>query len=319
MPYSAMTVTSGPVARSIASSTTTRRSAATAQGRERVWPMAFSTTSYGIGGGFRPNSPVRLGVDAAPRVSQHVHVNVRASRDASPMAVALPREDRRRGRLSRTRVTLDGGVSTAVYVAAYPGTDDGPAGRRLRRRRAARAAGARRAASRTRSSAASSCARRHAARRAAHPRRRRRHVPFAAPWADVRACVHVDGGTARIAQRDELPAQPARRPPAGRPAARARRRAVLRARVDPEGFRPAARQFDSDITDGRHPRAALGLAPGAPDRGRLRRALARATPGSTLEELAARDVGARVPRWRSTSTAAARRRWSAAGGLLNRP
>ena len=52
MPYSAMTVTSGPVARSIASSTTITASAATAQGRERVWPMAFSTTSYDSGGVF---------------------------------------------------------------------------------------------------------------------------------------------------------------------------------------------------------------------------------------------------------------------------
>jgi exopolysaccharide biosynthesis protein len=31
---------------------------------------------------------------------------------------------------------------------------------------------------------------------------------------------------------------------------------------DPEGFSAGQRQFDSDITDGRHPRAALGLAPG---------------------------------------------------------
>ena len=36
----------------------------------------------------------------------------------------------------------------------------------------------------------------------------RRHVPFAAPWASVRACVHVQGGVTRIAPRDELPAAP---------------------------------------------------------------------------------------------------------------
>ena len=54
MPYSAMTTTSGPVARSIANSTTSTTIAATAQGRERDRPMAFSTTSYATGGGFRP-------------------------------------------------------------------------------------------------------------------------------------------------------------------------------------------------------------------------------------------------------------------------
>ena len=29
--------------------------------------------------------------------------------------------------------------------------------------------------------------------------------------------------------------------------------------ADAEGFRAASHQFDTDITDGRHPRAALGL------------------------------------------------------------
>ena len=61
---------------------------------------------------------------------------------------------------------------------------------------------------------------------------------------------------------------------------------MLRARADPEGFSAGQAQFDSDITDGRHPRAALGLAPGrlvavACD-GRSRR-----DAGLTLEELAA--------------------------------
>ena len=32
--------------------------------------------------------------------------------------------------------------------------------------------------------------------------------------------------------------------------------------LDPEGFSAGRAQFDSDITDGRHPRAALGIAPG---------------------------------------------------------
>ena len=55
----------------------------------------------------------------------------------------------------------------------------------------------------------------------------RRHVPFAAPWASVRACVHVQGGVTidRAARRAARGA--ARRPAAGRPAARPRRRAGL--------------------------------------------------------------------------------------------
>ncbi len=114
----------------------------------------------------------------------------------------------------------------------------------------------------------------------------RRHVPFDAPWSDVRACLHVQGGTARIARRDEL--EPAPRGDllqagpllvrAGRP--------VFRRERDAEGFSAGSRQFDSDITDGRHPRAALGL---AGDRyyavacdGRSRH-----DAGLTLEELAA--------------------------------
>ena len=59
-----------------------------------------------------------------------------------------------------------------------------------------------------------------------------------------------------------MPAAAARRPAAGRPAARPRRRAVFRAREDAEGFSAGESQFDSDITDGRYPRAALGLSDG---------------------------------------------------------
>ena len=49
----------------------------------------------------------------------------------------------------------------------------------------------------------------------------------------------------------------ARRPAPGRAAARRGRGALRRRR--PEGFSAAAGQFDSDITGGRHPRAALAL------------------------------------------------------------
>jgi hypothetical protein len=61
--------------------------------------------------------------------------------------------------------------------------------------------------------------------------------------------------------------------------------------ADPEGFRAGQRQFDSDITDGRYPRAALGVTAD-------RRLLAVACDGRaddeaglTLAELAAALVG----------------------------
>jgi hypothetical protein len=90
----------------------------------------------------------------------------------------------------------------------------------------------------------------------------RRHVPFTAPWDGVRACVHVLGGTARIAGREELPEQPrGDLLQAGPLLVRDGVPAFVRAE-DREGFTAGAAQFDSDITDGRYPRAALGLAPG---------------------------------------------------------
>ena len=84
----------------------------------------------------------------------------------------------------------------------------------------------------------------------------RHSVPFDAPWSAVRACVHVVGGEVNIARRHDLPVTP--------------RGDLLQAgpllvregevvRDDDEGFSAGARQFDSDITDGRYPRAALAM------------------------------------------------------------
>jgi hypothetical protein len=118
----------------------------------------------------------------------------------------------------------------------------------------------------------------------------RRSVPFDPPWRATRTCVHVQGGVARIAARDALPAAPrGDLLQAGPLLVAGGARAYERA-SDPEGFAAGARQFDSDITDGRHPRAALGLAPG--------RILAvacdgrsRHDAGLTLEELASLMAG----------------------------
>jgi hypothetical protein len=98
--------------------------------------------------------------------------------------------------------------------------------------------------------------------------------------------VHVQGGVPTIAARDELPAAPRGDLLQAGPLLVRHGAPVYRRRDDPEGFRAGAAQFDSDITDGRHPRAALGL---ADDRlyavacdGRSRH-----DAGLTLEELAA--------------------------------
>jgi Phosphodiester glycosidase len=113
----------------------------------------------------------------------------------------------------------------------------------------------------------------------------RRHVPFDPPWHAVRSCVHVQGGEARIARRDALPVAPLGDLLQAGPMLVADGAKVFDRAADTEGFRAAAHQFDQDITEGRHPRAALGLADG--------RVLALATDGRsyrdcglTLDELA---------------------------------
>ena len=90
----------------------------------------------------------------------------------------------------------------------------------------------------------------------------REHVPFDAPWHAIRACVHVEGGAARIARRDRLDACPRGDLLQAGPLLVADRALAYDPDADDEGFRAAAHQFDPDPTDGRHPRAALGMADG---------------------------------------------------------
>jgi exopolysaccharide biosynthesis protein len=89
----------------------------------------------------------------------------------------------------------------------------------------------------------------------------------------------------RIARRDALGAAPAGDLLQAGPLLVADGRSVVAADADPEGFSAGARQFDSDITAGRYPRAALGRA------GQLLFAVAcdgrtRRDAGMTLAELA---------------------------------
>jgi hypothetical protein len=117
----------------------------------------------------------------------------------------------------------------------------------------------------------------------------RAHVPFAKPWDSSRACAHVFRGDVRIAPRGEFGPAPRGDLLQAGPLLVRDGRPALGDGGDPEGFSSAAHQFDSDITDGRHPRAALALVR-TPD---ARRLLAVACDGRadddaglTLSELA---------------------------------
>jgi hypothetical protein len=121
-------------------------------------------------------------------------------------------------------------------------------------------------------------------------------VAFDDPWATVRACLQIGDIGPRIARRDELPAEP----PgdllqAGPLLVRDGRRAVAEG-SDDEGFSSGAHQFDSDITDGRYPRAALALTEermlAVACDGRTRHDAGMALPelADVLVELGARDA-----------------------------
>jgi hypothetical protein len=85
------------------------------------------------------------------------------------------------------------------------------------------------------------------------------HVPFTAPWGALRACVHVGpDGSVAIARRPELTAAARGDLLQAGPLLVAGGASVVTGEDD-EGFTAGAHQFDSDISDGRHPRCALAL------------------------------------------------------------
>ena len=88
----------------------------------------------------------------------------------------------------------------------------------------------------------------------------RAHVPFLAPWAAERACVHVFRGVVSIGARPRFGGAPSGDLLQAGPLLVAGGVAAVTDGVDPEGFATGARQFDSDITVGRYPRAALAIA-----------------------------------------------------------
>lgn len=83
------------------------------------------------------------------------------------------------------------------------------------------------------------------------------HDPVTPPWSPKRGCVQIDGGI-RIARREELADDPPRDLVQAGPLLVSDGRSLIDGQ-DREGFSAGAGQFDSDITDGRHPRCALGL------------------------------------------------------------
>jgi hypothetical protein len=112
----------------------------------------------------------------------------------------------------------------------------------------------------------------------------RRHVPFAAPWGARRSALHVEGEGLTLAPRDELPPEP--RGDLLQAGPLLVRDGLPCVEDDPAGFSSGAGQFDSDITVGRYPRAALATCAD----GRLLAAVcdgrADSDAGLTLRELA---------------------------------
>lgn len=86
-------------------------------------------------------------------------------------------------------------------------------------------------------------------------------VPFEEPWDACRSCVSVHGETVEIAPRGVLPSRARGDLLQAGPLLVANGRAVIGADArDPQGFAAGAAQLDGDISAGRHPRAALGIA-----------------------------------------------------------
>ncbi|HEY7398491.1 MAG TPA: phosphodiester glycosidase family protein, partial [Gaiellaceae bacterium] len=88
--------------------------------------------------------------------------------------------------------------------------------------------------------------------------RRVDHEPVAGPYAARRASVVIDDGDVQLLERGAAPARPRGDLVQAGPLLVADGTIVFDADDDREGFSAGAGQFDSDITEGRYPRAALG-------------------------------------------------------------
>jgi len=88
--------------------------------------------------------------------------------------------------------------------------------------------------------------------------RRQSHVQFPTPWGDVRGSLLVDADGITIDRRDALPSRPGGDLLQAGPVLVAGGQTTPDLASDVEGFGAGSGQFDSDITDGRYPRAAIG-------------------------------------------------------------
>lgn len=84
------------------------------------------------------------------------------------------------------------------------------------------------------------------------------YEPFAPPWGGRRGCVAITSGVVEIDSRVNLPDSGGSLAEAG-PLLVRDGLSVIDGLPDPEGFSSGSQQFDSDITKGRYPRAALGI------------------------------------------------------------
>jgi hypothetical protein len=85
-------------------------------------------------------------------------------------------------------------------------------------------------------------------------------VPFESPWDGSRSCLSVIAGDVDIVPRGVLPNRARGDLLQAGPLLVANGRALIADARDPQGFSAGAAQFDCDITEGRHPRAAFGIA-----------------------------------------------------------
>jgi hypothetical protein len=85
------------------------------------------------------------------------------------------------------------------------------------------------------------------------------HEAIAGSYGPLRGSVVVDDGVVRLIERAEAPERPRGDLVQAGPLLVAEG-AIVFGDDDREGFSADVAQFDSDITDGRHPRAALGIA-----------------------------------------------------------
>jgi hypothetical protein len=85
-------------------------------------------------------------------------------------------------------------------------------------------------------------------------------VPFDPPWDACRSCLSVSGDAVEIAPRGVLPSRARGDLLQAGPLLVANGRPVIGDGRDPQGFAAGVAQFDCDISAGRHPRAAFGIA-----------------------------------------------------------